>query len=1271
MSCPPREKFQVGWICALPIEAAAAKEMLDENFGMLDEQDITDTNIYALGRIGKHYIVIACLPAGQYGNTAATVVANNMIRTFSKSLRVGLMVGVGGGIPSTTSDIRLGDIVISCPTGTCGGVLQYDLGKVGVDGKFTRTGSLNSPPRSLLAAVNAMRAAEITDDPHYPEYLRNAIRRTRRTQNAFAKPDKQSDRLFQVHYDHLATADNCDACLREWEETRSKREDDEPQPHYGIIASGNSVIKHGKTREQLRLQTGALCFEMEAAGLMLDFPCIVIRGICDYSDSHKNKQWQGYAALAAASYTKELLGYIPVSRVAQESLVTDICRSLDDLNNKVKGTNERLDKAYDQQERHHTEQKVRALTDQQKKCHQVFKISNYEQHKDINPTRAPGTCQWALQDSRYLRWWDSCGNDLLWISADPGCGKSVLSKSLIDNDFQVHSSTISVCYFFFKDNEEQNNLATALNAILHQLFSQQPSLLQHAVPSWEKNGDKLQQETKELWRILLAVISDPTSLKTICVLDALDECRPGDVKQLVQWLKYFHDQTSSSTQQHWLKFLITSRPYDDVQNNFKSITDVFPHIHLQGEQENDQIRQEIDLVVKMKVKELAEILELPADVEQRVQDQLLQMQHRTYLWLCLAIDDIRNKFQESLDPTEVSIKLIPSSVNEAYESILARVPLDQTNTVRLILKIIVSARRPLTIQEMAIALAIGRSRSQTPATTRINPETLIRRIRHLCGLFVFVNNSKIYLIHQTAREFLIKSNIANAPTSGYSFELRDADGEMSQICIRYLRMDDLGCCRKKGKYDIQCFLAYSAEYWADHVRGMSSAQQKEMVNLVYSVYSTTTERLEMWFPIFWKAAMAYSSPPKMNAIHLAAFNGHTHVVELIITTEDTINKKDSSGATALIWASRNGHCETMKMLLENGADINTEGGRYGNALQAASLRGHKRIVQILLDKGADANAQGGHYGNALQAACNRGHEQIVQLLLDKGANVNTQGGRRYGNALQAASEGGHEQIVQILLDKGADVDARGELHGNALQAASLRGHKRIVQLLDKGADANAQGGHYGNALQAACNRGHAQIVQLLLDKGADVNTQGGWHGNSLQAASQGGHGQIVQILLDKGADANAQRHGQIVQILLDKGADANAQSGGRYGNALQAASEGGYEQIVQLLLDKGADVNTQGGHYGNALQAASRGGHGQIGGHYGNALQAASRGGHGQIVQILLDKGADVNARGELYGNALQAASQGGHEQIVQILLDHKLRVDEPSSNRLKLFLNS
>jgi nucleoside phosphorylase len=325
MSSPTLEEFQIGWICALPIEAAAANQMLDEKFGILQEQDSADTNSYTLGRIGVHYVVIACLPGGQYGTTSATTVANNMTRTFSKSLRIGLMVGIGGGIPSANHDIRLGDVVISYPEGACGGVLQHDMGKVEKDGILRRTGSLNSPPRSLLTAVSNMRAAEFNDDPLFPSYIQQAIQRNKRTQQSYRRPDPQNDRLFQIEYEHVATAATCDGCPADWEETRDEREEGDPQPHYGIIASGNALMKNGAAREQLRKETGALCFEMEAAGLMLDFPCIVIRGICDYADSHKNKQWQGYAALVAASYAKDLLGYVPRGQVSQEKLATDVC----------------------------------------------------------------------------------------------------------------------------------------------------------------------------------------------------------------------------------------------------------------------------------------------------------------------------------------------------------------------------------------------------------------------------------------------------------------------------------------------------------------------------------------------------------------------------------------------------------------------------------------------------------------------------------------------------------------------------------------------------------------------------------------------------------------------------------------------------------------------------------------------------------------------------------------------------------------------------------
>ncbi|KAJ9200806.1 hypothetical protein DTO164E3_3956 [Paecilomyces variotii] len=858
--------------------------MLDENWGFLQEQDSADTNSYTLGRIGMHNVAIACLP--QYGTTSAAIAANNMMRTFSKSLRIGLMVGVGGGIPSATHDIRLGDIVISYPEGTCGGILQHNMGKVEQSGEFRRTGSLASPPRSLLIAVSNMRGALLTDDPRYPGYINTAINRTARTQKNFSRPDSQSDRLFKVDHGHLSTATKCDGwCSPEWEEIRPEREDSDPQLHYGIIASGNTVIKDGKTREQFGQETGALCFEMEAAGLMLDFPCIVIRGICDYADSHKNKQWQGYAALAAAAYAKELLGYVPRGQISKEKLVKDVCKITTGLEN----IDRRLKRSFYQQEYHHREHKSIHLSQQQQRCHRAFKTSMYEQYKNINPDRVEGTCQWVLKNEQYLRWLESKCSDLLWISADPGCGKSVLAKSLIDNDFKASGSTASICYFFFKDNDAQNRLATALCAVLHQLFTQRPQLLKHALPYWQKNGDRVQQEVDELWGMFMAATSDPVSSGgTICVFDALDECEV-DQGQLIQRLRDFYNSTCSSSQGTWLKFLVTSRPYDRIEEGFQTITRSFSHIHLQGETENNLIH-EIDLVVKIKVKELARTLSLRQEVAEALEKRLLQMEHRTYLWLYLAMDDIRTTFRNSLRPDKEEIRLIPASVNEAYEKILSRVPSGQEGSVRKILQIITGARRPLTLEEMAMALGIATSpSSQTAEEARLDVQGLDRKIRHLCGLFVYISDARIYLIHQTAREFLLSRQFTG--TSLYHFEFSDAESQMAEICLKYLGMHDLEDSRAQEKSNVQCLLGYAAVHWPGHVR---------------------------------------KRPCKC-----------CWILERLITNQIT-----AVLYTVLV------HEKAVKMLLEEGADVDSQDIVHKFALDSASSEVRMWIVQLLLENSA-------------------------------------------------------------------------------------------------------------------------------------------------------------------------------------------------------------------------------------------------------------------------------------------------------------------------------
>jgi nucleoside phosphorylase len=304
------EDYTVGWVCALPIELAAATELLDEQHVNLQRTaGDKDENLYTLGSIGGHNVAIVCLPAGRIGNNPAATVATQMLATF-KAIRFGLMVGIGGGVPAV-ADIRLGDVVVSQPSGRHSGVVQYDMGKSTPSG-FEWTGSLNSPPNILLEAVAQLRASEMRGVSMLSTHMSKLERLER-----FQRNRAEADVLFDAEYDH-AGGEVCDQCKVDRQKIRlSRKSGTEIAVHYGTIASGNRVMRNATLRDKISAELGnVLCFEMEAAGLMNSFPCLVVRGICDYCDSHKNKTWQPYAAATAAAYAKEVLLTIPSLEVA-------------------------------------------------------------------------------------------------------------------------------------------------------------------------------------------------------------------------------------------------------------------------------------------------------------------------------------------------------------------------------------------------------------------------------------------------------------------------------------------------------------------------------------------------------------------------------------------------------------------------------------------------------------------------------------------------------------------------------------------------------------------------------------------------------------------------------------------------------------------------------------------------------------------------------------------------------------------------------------------
>ncbi|TDZ24707.1 hypothetical protein Cob_v002452 [Colletotrichum orbiculare MAFF 240422] len=281
---PPKKQrrrhsdYTIGWICALPLEMTAAISMLDEEHDSL-EIDRNDTNHYVLGKIKSHNVVVACLPLGEYGTNNAANVMTNLKRSFP-SIQEVLLVGIGGGAPSQ-ADVRLGDVVVGIR------VMQCDFGKVVGDGELRRTAAHKLPPLVLGTALSVLRAKHPSEKSEILSILEKKLGET----SDYNRPDSP-DLLFSSTYKHVPSAPDCSRCDHMKLVPRRERKSNHPHIHYGVLASGNQVMRSASKRDEIARDLDALGFEMEAAGLMGNFPCLCIRGICDYSDSHKSKEWQ-------------------------------------------------------------------------------------------------------------------------------------------------------------------------------------------------------------------------------------------------------------------------------------------------------------------------------------------------------------------------------------------------------------------------------------------------------------------------------------------------------------------------------------------------------------------------------------------------------------------------------------------------------------------------------------------------------------------------------------------------------------------------------------------------------------------------------------------------------------------------------------------------------------------------------------------------------------------------------------------------------------------
>jgi ankyrin repeat protein len=867
---------------------------------------------------------------------------------------------------------------------------------------------------------------------------------------------------------------------------------------------------------------------------------------------------------------------------------------------------------------------------------------------------------------------------MLWVSADPGCGKSVLAKYLVDSVLPTTKSR-TMCYFFFKDDfEDQRNLVSALYCVLHQLFMQKPILLSDAIlDQFDTSGETITNSFGELWQILLNASEDENAGEIICLLDAIDECEDQGRSQLAQKLCQLYGTKKNFN----LKFLLTSRPYGEIRRGFQRLEiPELPVIHLSGESdvEMEKISREIDVFIRARVQEVGARLRLTRDEHDLLLRQLMRVPHRTYLWAHLTLDLIENDIDIEKSGIVKATSQLPQTVDEAYDRILSKSR--NSEKAKKILHIILAAARPLTLSEMALALVLQESHRSYYDLNPRSKDRFHEEVRDVCGLFVTVIDSKIYLLHHTAKEFLVQDDSVDSPKGMYrdlkwkhSFRPRESHRILTQVCIWYLLLAEfethpLSEDESLSQYvDGYIFLDYSAKHWVSHFHELQIEIQNTMTQTILKICDTSSRSCLTWFRIYWTSTNTDFSRGFTTLMITSYFGLSTAVKHLLKVENIDLSSQDHRfGRSALSWAAGNGFDAVVRRLINvvsigpmclklpfrKGAEVDSV-DRYGRTpLLYAVRNGNLAVVKRLIKAGARVDSKDDIGGTPLSYAITDGREEVFELLFKGGIQVDLE--QDIGKKLLlSASRKGHEVVIRLLLETGkVNADSKDNEGHTPLSWAARMGDEAVVKLLLETGKVDAESKDCGGQtpLSWAARRGNESVVKLLLETGkVDANSKDYGGHTPLSWAARMGDEAVVKLLLETGkVDAEskddegetplsfaAQRGDEAVVKLLLKMGKVNANLKDDDGQTpLSWAARRGDKAVVQLLLETGkVDVD-------------SKDNKGQ------SPLSWAARRGDKAVVQLLLETGKiNANSNDNKGQTPLFLAAQRGDEAVVKLLL--------------------
>jgi hypothetical protein len=840
-------------------------------------------------------------------------------------------------------------------------------------------------------------------------------------------PGRQHDELFEASYSH-PEGNTCDRCDRSRLVRRlPERQDDKPKVHYGNIASGDEVMEDGPTRDRIAREEGILSFEMEAAGLMDTFPCVVIRGVCDYADSHKNKRWQPYAAMTAACYCKELLGMVNLPGV----VVTLPASAPFPAGDIVVPTT-----SSDQRGRETLCLEGNKTLFPSKTCladgllgflkSLSYPEMEYRYHNIENAQTA--TCDWLLASDCYRDWNSRHGTShFLLIYGKPGSGKSTAMKSAVRFARDSAGTNSLTLAFFFNSRGAaiECTVEGFFRSTLHQFFSYTRDAQDEAIVEWERKSRLITRgwawTVHELHLIFKRVIGNLSAPMTVFV-DALDECRSrSEARDLMDLL--YGSSTNSGIRMLRPKICVSSRHHPNFGTPTLSIITV-------ENTNQDNILRHVRTELR---KLLVDLPDLPELIARRSRGM--------FLWAVLVLEKIRIAREDGATQTQLSslVNLVPDRLEDLFQELVDSTTPDQVEERNCIIWWTLYAKRPLSLTEITHALAFRRPYSTykqyEESGDLMQPEDMKKLLASRTrGLVEFVETRKwlsdtavfiLQFMHESVREYVLKhhslfgfhspSEEINAGLAHYELAVSSfnyikavctmpeiVDGIFGPDQIAFFKPDNL-LIRLNGRFG---FLDYATIFALPHVE-LSEAHGKACSHL-FRDPDGDNACPPLWWVNFTKLFMRNprvrtSGASVQSWIHLStsplafacAFTIDTLFCQLL--ADGITLHIQADFPKVLCVAASCGNSKCVSRLLERGADIDFDKGR---PLYLSLLYNRIEVAQLLIDKGASLSVGLLQY-NAFVVASTSASVEATRLLVESAQHQNLSP-ERYRNSCVSA-----------------------------------------------------------------------------------------------------------------------------------------------------------------------------------------------------------------------------------------------------------------------------